>query len=68
MYIKPYAKIGKEALSRALMSQVEVVEKREVLDNKNLIVLNNRFNSYCAKCPFSKALNEKYCTEYCDKF
>lgn len=68
MYIKPYAKIGKEVLTRALMSQVKAVEKREVLDNKNLIDLNNRFNSYCTKCPFSKAPNEKYCTEYCDNF
>lgn len=56
---KPFAKIGKEALTRALMSRVEAVEKREVLYNKNLIDLNNRFSSYCAKCPFSKAHNEK---------
>lgn len=68
MNFKPYAKVGKEVLERSLMMLNIAPKKNEILDNKHLIDLNNRFNSHCSKCPFIKAPNEKYCTEYCVNF
>lgn len=68
MNIKPFAKIGKEALTRILMAQNEYIEKTEVLDNEFLIDLNNKFNFYCSKCPFASASNKTYCIDHCENF
>jgi hypothetical protein len=69
MNLKPYAKVGKTALTNMIIAHTIQTNAKVKIENNNILLkLNYKFNNRCINCPFKESNNDNYCVDYCDNF